>query len=320
MTTRKICTTDYRPPAAPKKCCTPTTEHQTTGGLVVPPFWWLPPVLSGAVFLIRFKRSCVGVFQNGKVEIIANDQGNRTTPSYVAFNDTERLVGGAAKKQVAMNPKNTIFDAKLINDNGKPKLEVDFKGETKRFYLEEVSSMVLVKMREVAEAYLGHKVTDAVITVPSYFNNSQRQATKDAGAIAGLNVLRITNEPTGAALAYGLDKKEEKTVLIFDLGGGSVNVSILRIKDGIFEVKSTAGVTHFCGEDFDNRMVDHFVQEFRRKYKKDITPNKRAIRRLRTACEEAKITLSCSAQASIEIDSLFDGIDLYSSITRARFE
>ncbi|ODM89010.1 Heat shock 70 kDa protein [Orchesella cincta] len=281
--------------------------------------------------------SCVGVFQNGKVKIIANDEG---TPSYVAFKDTERLVGKAAKNQVAMNPKNTIFDAKrligrkfddlksnktsthwpftVINDNGKPKLEVDFKGETKRFSPEEVSSMVLVKMREVAEAYLGQQVTDAVITVPAYFNNSQRQATKDAGAIAGLNVLRIINESTAAALAYGLEmnvgNEGEKNVLIFDLGGGSINVSILIIEDGIFEVRSTAGDTHLGGEDFDNRMVDHFVQEFKRKYKKDITQQ---------ACQlpaSEQRTLSSSAQASIEIDSLFDGIDLYSSITRARFE
>ncbi|ODM88333.1 Heat shock 70 kDa protein [Orchesella cincta] len=292
--------------------------------------------------------SCVGVFQNGKVEIIANDQGKRTTASYVAFTDTERLVGDAAKDQVAMNPNNTIFGAKrligrkfddpkiqqdiktthwpftVIDDNGKPKVEVNFKEETKRFSPEEVSSMVLVKMREVAEAYLGHKVTDAVITVPAYFNHSQRQATKDAGAIAGLNVLRIITESTAAALAYGLEKnvgnKEEKTVIIFDLGGGAVNVSILRIKDGIFEVKSTAGDTHLGGEDFDNRMVDYFVQEFKIEHKKDITPNKRAVCRLRTACERAKRNLSSSTQASIEIDSLFDGIDLHRSITRARFE
>ncbi|ODM87079.1 Heat shock 70 kDa protein [Orchesella cincta] len=260
--------------------------------------------------------SCVGVFQNGKVKIIADDQGNRTTPSYVAFKDTERFIGDAAKNQVAMNPKNTIFDVKrligrkfddpkiqqdiktthwpftVISDNGKPKLEVDFKGETKRFSPEEVSSMMLVKM-----------------------------PTKDAGAIAGLNVLRIINEPTAAALAYGLERgdKEDKTVLIFDLGGGAINVSILSILDDIFDVISSAGDTHLGGEDFDNRMVDHFVQEFMRKYEKDITPNKRAVRCLRTACERAKRTLS-APRASIEIDSLFDGIDLYSSITRARFE
>jgi len=288
--------------------------------------------------------SCVGVFQHGKVEIIANDQGNRTTPSYVAFTDTERLIGDAAKNQVAMNPNNTVFDAKrligrrfedtvvqadmkhwpfeVVSDGGKPKIQVDYKGETKTFFPEEISSMVLLKMKETAEAYLGKTVANAVVTVPAYFNDSQRQATKDAGTIAGLNVLRIINEPTAAAIAYGLDKKVggERNVLIFDLGGGTFDVSILTIEDGIFEVKSTAGDTHLGGEDFDNRMVNHFVQEFKRKYKKDMATNKRALRRLRTACERAKRTLSSSAQASIEIDSLFEGIDFYTSITRARFE
>lgn len=288
--------------------------------------------------------SCVGVFQHGKVEIIANDQGNRTTPSYVAFTDTERLIGDAAKNQVAMNPQNTVFDAKrligrryddptvqqdmklwpfsLVNENTKPKIQVDFKGETKSFFPEEISSMVLTKMKETAEAYLGQPVTSAVITVPAYFNDSQRQATKDAGTIAGLNVMRIINEPTAAAIAYGLDKKggKEKNILIFDLGGGTFDVSILSIDDGVFEVKATAGDTHLGGEDFDNRLVNHFVQEFKRKHKKDITGNKRAVRRLRTACERAKRTLSSSTQASIEIDSLFEGIDFYSNITRARFE
>ncbi|KAG8433778.1 hypothetical protein GDO86_012223 [Hymenochirus boettgeri] len=288
--------------------------------------------------------SCVGVFQHGKVEIIANDQGNRTTPSYVAFTDTERLIGDAAKNQVAMNPTNTVFDAKrligrrfddpvvqsdmkhwpftVINDGGRPKVQVDYKGETKSFYAEEISSMVLTKMKEVSEAYLGKAINNAVITVPAYFNDSQRQATKDAGTISGLNVLRIINEPTAAAIAYGLDKKVggERNVLIFDLGGGTFDVSILTIEDGIFEVKSTAGDTHLGGEDFDNRMVNHFVGEFKRKHKKDITENKRAIRRLRTACERAKRTLSSSTQASIEIDSLYEGIDFYTSLTRARFE
>lgn len=288
--------------------------------------------------------SCVGVFQHGKVEIIANDQGNRTTPSYVAFTDTERLIGDAAKNQVAMNPNNTVFDAKrligrkfddpvvqsdmkhwsfqVVSDGGKPKVQVEYKGENKTFYPEEISSMVLVKMKEIAEAYLGQKVTNAVITVPAYFNDSQRQATKDAGVIAGLNVLRIINEPTAAAIAYGLDKGKasERNVLIFDLGGGTFDVSILTIEDGIFEVKATAGDTHLGGEDFDNRMVNHFVEEFKRKHKKDISQNKRALRRLRTACERAKRTLSSSSQASIEIDSLYEGIDFYTSITRARFE
>lgn len=253
--------------------------------------------------------SCVGVFQHGKVEIIANDQGNRTTPSYVAFTETERMIGDAAKNQVAMNPKNTIFDAKrligrkfdessvqsdmkhwpfkVLNKQGKPMVQVEYKNEIKTFSPEEISSMVLTKMKETAEAFLGEKVTQAVITVPAYFNDSQRQATKDAGVIAGLDVLRIVNEPTAAALAYGLDKNlsGEKNVLIYDLGGGTFDVSILTIDEGsVFEVQSTAGDTHLGGEDFDNRMVDHFVKEFKRKYQRDITSNSRALRRLRTAC------------------------------------
>ncbi|XP_010165300.2 heat shock 70 kDa protein [Antrostomus carolinensis] len=245
-----------------------------------------------------------------------------------------------------MNPTNTIFDAKrligrkyddptvqadmkhwpfrVVNEGGKPKVQVEYKGEMKTFFPEEISSMVLTKMKEIAEAYLGRKVQNAVITVPAYFNDSQRQATKDAGTITGLNVMRIINEPTAAAIAYGLDKKGtragEKNVLIFDLGGGTFDVSILTIEDGIFEVKSTAGDTHLGGEDFDNRMVNHFVEEFKRKHKRDIAGNKRAVRRLRTACERAKRTLSSSTQASIEIDSLYEGIDFYTSITRARFE
>jgi len=288
--------------------------------------------------------SCVGVFQHGKVEIIANDQGNRTTPSYVAFTDNERLIGDAAKNQVAMNPENTVFDAKrligrrfddptviadqkfwpfeVVCDGGKPKIKVEYKSESKSFFPEEISSMVLNKMKETAEAYLGKTVTDAVVTVPAYFNDSQRQATKDAGTISGLNVLRIINEPTAAAIAYGLDKKVgvERNVLIFDLGGGTFDVSVLTIEDGIFEVKSTAGDTHLGGEDFDNRMVNHFIQEFKRKHKKDISGVKRAVRRLRTACERAKRTLSSSTQAAIEIDSLYEGVDYYTSITRARFD
>ncbi|XP_041481534.1 heat shock 70 kDa protein IV-like [Lytechinus variegatus] len=288
--------------------------------------------------------SCVGVFQNGKVEIIANDQGNRTTPSYVAFTDTERLIGDAAKNQVAMNPKNTIFDAKRLigrrftddnvqadmkhwpftvtNKGGKPMLQAEYMGEKKIMAPEEISSMVLTKMKETAEAYLGQKVTNAVITVPAYFNDGQRQATKDAGVIAGLNVLRIINEPTAAALAYGLDKKlkEEQHVLIFDLGGGTFDVSILAIDDGIFEVKSTAGDTHLGGEDFDNRLVHHLAEEFKRKHKKDMRSNPRSLRRLRTAAERAKRTLSSSASASIEVDSLYEGTDFYTNVSRARFE
>jgi len=289
--------------------------------------------------------SCVGVWKNNGVEIIANDQGNRTTPSYVAFTDAERLIGEAAKNQAAMNPKNTVFDAKrligrkfddhivkedaklwpfdLVNQSGKPAIQVQFKGETKTFLPEEISSMVLVKMKNTAEAYLGTEVKNAVITVPAYFNDSQRQATKDAGVISGMNVLRIINEPTAAAIAYGLDKKDQKgeiNCLIFDLGGGTFDVSLLTIEEGIFEVKATAGDTHLGGEDFDQRMMNHFVQEFKRKHKLDLTGSHRAVRRLRTACERAKRTLSSSARATIEIDSLFEGIDFNSTITRARFE
>ncbi|GLG92536.1 GM26002 [Gryllus bimaculatus] len=255
--------------------------------------------------------SCVGVFQNGKVEIIANDQGSRTTPSIVAFTEEERLVGEAAMHQMAMNPSNTVFDAKrligrqwndpvvhsdmklwpfqVINEANKIKIKVQFKGETKTFFPEEISSMVLAKMKETARAYLGTEVTNAVITVPAYFNDSQRQATKDAGQIGGLKVLRIINEPTAAAIAYGLHKKEdekERNVLIFDLGGGTFDVSILCVAGGIFEVKATSGDTHLGGQDFDSRMVTHFVEEIKRKHKKDISDNKRALRRLRTAALE----------------------------------
>ncbi|KAH6676036.1 heat shock protein 70 family [Plectosphaerella plurivora] len=288
--------------------------------------------------------SCCAIYMHDKCDIIANDQGNRVTPSYVAFNDSERLIGDAAKNQVAMNPHNTVFDAKrligrkfadaevqadmkhfpfkVVDKAGKPVIEVEFKGENKQFTPEEISAMVLTKMRETAEAYTGKTINNAVVTVPAYFNDSQRQATKDAGLIAGLNVLRIINEPTAAAIAYGLDKKVEgeRNVLIFDLGGGTFDVSLLTIEEGIFEVKSTAGDTHLGGEDFDNRLVNHFVAEFKRKHKKDLSTNARALRRLRTACERAKRTLSSSAQTSIEIDSLFEGIDFYTSITRARFE
>ena len=289
--------------------------------------------------------SCVGVWQNGRAEIISNDQGNRTTPSYVAFTDNERLIGDGAKNQASMNPTNTVHDAKRLlgrnfsdkhvqsdikywtfnvstDNKDKPKINVQHAGEEKSFYAEEISAMILTKMKEIGEAYIGEKVTDAVITVPAYFGDSQRQATKDAGAIAGLNVLRIINEPTAAAIAYGLDNKcsKEKNVLIFDCGGGTHDCTLLSIEDGIFEVKATAGDSHLGGEDFDNRMVDHFTQEFKRKYKKDIGENKRAVRRLRTACERAKRCLSSSAQTTLEIDSLYDGIDFMTSLTRARFE
>lgn len=289
--------------------------------------------------------SCVGVFQNGRSEIIANDQGNRTTPSYVAFTDEERLIGDGAKNQASMNPKNTVHDAKRLlgrtyddekvqedkklwtfdvkdDGNNKPKVKVEYKGETSEFYAEEISAMVLTKMKEIAESYLGQEVKDAVITVPAYFGDAQRQATKDAGMIAGLNVLRIINEPTAAAIAYGMDNKssQEKHVLIFDCGGGTHDVTLLSIEDGIFEVKATAGDSHLGGEDFDNNLVKHFTQEFKRKFKKDISDNPRAIRRLRTACERVKRNLSSSTQTTLEIDSLYDGTDFMSSITRARFE
>ncbi len=288
--------------------------------------------------------SCVGVFQNQRVEIIANDQGNRTTPSYVAFTNTERLIGDAAKNQVAINPSNTVYDAKrligrkftdssvqsdmkhfsydIISDNDKPVIKVQYKDEDKHFTPEEISSMVLTKMKETAESFIGSEVKDAVITVPAYFNDSQRASTKDAATIAGLNCLRIINEPTAACIAYGLDSKSdgEKNVLIFDCGGGTHDVSLLTLDDGIFEVKATAGNTHLGGEDFDNRLVHHFSTEFKRKHKKDLSENKRSMRRLRTACEKAKRNLSSSATASIEIDSLYEGIDFYSTITRARFE
>jgi len=288
--------------------------------------------------------SRVGVWQNDHVEIIPDDQGNSTTPSYVAFADSRRLIGDDAKYQASMNPTNTIFDAKrligrrfndsevqsdmkywpfkVVEKSSKPYIQVKFKGETKDFTAEEISSMLLSKMKDNAEAYLGEKVSNAVITVPTSFNDSQRQATKDAGLIAGLNVLCIIDESTAVAIAYGLDKKTEgeKNILIFDLGGGTFSVSLLTIEDGIFEVKATAGDTHLGGEDFDNRLVQHFSQEFKRKYKKDISTNPRSLRRLRTACERAKRTLSSSTQTSIEIDSLYEGIDFYTSITRARFE
>lgn len=309
--------------------------------------------------------SCVAVYKPGSAdaEIIANDQGNRTTPSYVAFTETERLIGDPAKNQVALNPSNTVYDAKRLigrkfNDDevkrdvahfpftvvedpktGKPRIRVQFKDEQKEFLPEEISAMVLTKMKETAEAYLGGEVSSAVITVPAYFNDAQRQSTKDAALIAGLNVLRIINEPTAAAIAYGMGKvprfkkrhaaaesakvqqpDAELTVLIFDLGGGTFDVSLLTIEGGVFEVKATSGDTHLGGEDFDNIMVDYFSRDFKTKYGKDITKVPRALRRLRTACERAKRVLSSSTQTSIEIDSLMDGIDYYVPITRAKFE
>ncbi|XP_061342666.1 heat shock 70 kDa protein-like isoform X2 [Gastrolobium bilobum] len=291
--------------------------------------------------------SCIAVWQRNRVEVIPNDQGNRTTPSYVAFTDSERLLGDAARNQVAINPHNTVFDAKRLigrrfsdplvqqdmkvwpfkvvpGTRDKPMIVVTYKGEEKHLAAEEISSMVLSKMKEVAEAYLGHAVKHAVITVPAYFNNSQRQATKDAGEIAGFNVMRIINEPTAAAIAYGLDKKEwrkgEKNVLVFDLGGGTFDVSLVTIDEGMFKVKATVGDTHLGGVDFDNNMVNYLVDVFKRKYKKDISENAKALGRLRSACEKAKRLLSSTSQTTIELDSLCGGVDLYATVTRALFE
>ncbi len=289
--------------------------------------------------------SCVGVWQNDRVEIIASDTGARTVPSMVSFTDSERLIGDAAKAAASAYPKSTIFDAKRmigrsisdsqlqkdlkhfsfgVKDDGKgrPKIEVETKDGLKQFYPEEVSAMVLQKMKSIAESYLGVPVKDAVVTVPAYFNDSQRQATKDAGVIAGLNIVRIINEPTAAALAYGLDKKAagERNVLIFDLGGGTFDVSLLTLDDGVFEVRATAGDTHLGGEDFDNLVVDWAAEEFRKKSKVVISDNARALRRLRTACEKAKRILSSSSQATVEVDSLAEGHDLNITLTRAKFE
>jgi endoplasmic reticulum chaperone BiP len=289
--------------------------------------------------------SCVGVMQNGKVEIIANDQGNRITPSYVSFSvgsDGERLVGDAAKNQAAMNPTNTVFDVKrligrkftdttvqrdkkllpfeIVNNKGKPFIEVLVKGETKMFSPEEISAMVLGKMKQTAEDYLGKPVKNAVVTVPAYFSDAQRSATKDAGIIAGLNVLRIINEPTAAAIAYGLDKKGEKNILVFDLGGGTFDVTLLTIDDGVFEVLSTNGDTHLGGEDFDQRIMDYAMKLFKRKYSKDLSKDKRALGKLRREAEKAKRALSSQNQVRIEIEALHDGQDFSETLTRARFE
>ena len=288
--------------------------------------------------------SCVGVYQNGKVEIIANDQGERTTPSYVSFTGTERLIGLAAKNMASSNPSNTVYDAKrmlgrdfndtklqedmkhfsfnVVNNNNKPKIKVEYKDEEKEFTPEEISAMVLTKMKQTAEEYLGTTVTNAVVTVPAYFNDAQRQATKDAGVIAGLNILRIINEPTAAAIAYGLDKISNKqhNILIFDCGGGTHDVSLLSLEDGVFEVRATAGNTHLGGEDIDSRIVNYILEEFKRKHKVDLSENKKAIRRIRTSAERAKRALSGMNQTNIEVDSLHDGIDLCCTLTRAKFE
>lgn len=289
--------------------------------------------------------SCVGIWQNDRVEIIASDSGARTVPSMVTFSDTERLIGDASKSAAAAFPRATVFDAKrmigrvhsdpvlqadlkhfpydvIADEKGRPQICVDTKDGQKKFYPEEISAMVLQKMKTIAEAYLGQAVRDAVVTVPAYFNDAQRQATKDAGTIAGLNVLRIINEPTAAAIAYGLDKTTggEKNVMIFDCGGGTHDVSLLSIDDGVFEVRATAGDGHLGGEDFDNLVVDWAAEEFRKKTRVDIKDNARALRRLRTACERAKRVLSSSTQATIEVDSLAEGNDLNLTLTRAKFE
>ncbi|KAL2329572.1 hypothetical protein Fmac_017153 [Flemingia macrophylla] len=293
--------------------------------------------------------SCVAVWQEhlNRVEIIHNDQGNNTTPSCVAFTVHERMIGDAAKNQAATNPENTVFDSKrligrkysddivqkdkmlwpfkvIAGANDKPVIVVKYKGEEKQLCVEEVSSMILGKMREIAEAFLEKPVKNAVVTVPAYFNDSQRKATIDAGAIAGLNVVRIISEPTAAAIAYGLDRRnssvEERNIFVFDLGGGTFDVSLLTIQDKNYHVKATAGNSHLGGEDIDNKMVKYFVKEFKRKNKVDISGNPRALRRLRTACERAKRTLSSAITVTVEIDALFEGIDFYSSMTRARFE
>jgi len=287
--------------------------------------------------------SCVGVSQGGRIEIIANDQGNRISPSYVAFTDTERLVGEAAKNQAPSNPENTVFDAKRLigrsfedkqlqkdlkyfpfkvtEENGKPHIEVKYKNEVRKFAPEEISAMVLGKMKNIAESYLGQNVSDAVVTVPAYFNDAQRQATKDAGTIAGLNVLRIINEPTAAAIAYGLDKGEgERNVLVFDLGGGTFDVSLLSIDNGVFEVLATAGDTHLGGEDFDNRLINHFVKLFKSKTGKDCTKDLKAMGKLKREAENAKRALSSQNTVRVEVESLFDGKDFSISLSRAKFE
>jgi len=288
--------------------------------------------------------SCVGVWQNGSVEIIANDVGSRTTPSWVSFTESERLIGMAAKSQANSNPKNTVYDIKrlmgrgfndpevqrelkylsyqVINQDGKPMVQVSYKGEEKTFSPEEVSAMILTKMKQTSEAYLGHPVKDAVITVPAYFTDAQRQATKDAGLIAGLNVLRIINEPTAAAIAYGLDKKNEseKRILIVDAGGGTTDISLLNLDGGIYEVKAVGGDSHLGGEDFDNAIVEWLKEEVKRKLKEDVSENTKALRRLKTAAERAKITLSNATTASIEVDSLVNGQDFATNLSRAKFE
>jgi len=287
--------------------------------------------------------SCVGVFQNGRVEIIPNEQGNRITPSVVAFTDDERLIGDAAKNQAPMNPTRTVYDAKrmigrgfndpilqadtknwpfkVVNKGGKPAIQVEVSGEQKIFVPEEISAMVLTKMKEIAEAYLGKEINNAVVTVPAYFNDAQRQATKDAGTISGMNVMRIINEPTAAAIAYGLDKKGgERTILVYDLGGGTFDVSLLSIDDGVFEVLATNGDTHLGGQDFDNRVMDHFIALFQKKNSKNLRDDLRAMGKLKREVEKAKRSLSTQMSVRIELEALMDGIDFSETLTRAKFE
>jgi heat shock protein 5 len=289
--------------------------------------------------------SCVGVYKNGRVEIIANDQGNRITPSYVAFNPEsgERLIGDAAKNQLTTNPENTVFDAKrligrefndktvqddiklwpfkVLNKNNKPHVQVNVGSDAKSFAPEEISAMVLTKMKEIAESYLGYEVKNAVVTVPAYFNDAQRQATKDAGVIAGLNVVRIINEPTAAAIAYGLDKKEgERNILVFDLGGGTFDVSLLTIDNGVFEVLATNGYTHLGGEDFDQRVMEYFIKLYKKKSGKDLRKDHRAVQKLRREVEKAKRALSIQHQVKVEVESIIDGEDFSETLTRAKFE
>merc|ERR1719460_1518057 len=287
--------------------------------------------------------SCVGVYKNGRVEIIPNDQGNRITPSYVAFDGDERFIGDAAKNQASINPTNTVFDVKRLigrkftddtvqkdikllpfeikSKDGKPYVNVDVKGEMKLYAPEEISAMILGKMKEIAEAFLGRKIGNAVVTVPAYFNDAQRQATKDAGTISSLNVMRIINEPTAAAIAYGLDKKSgEKNILVFDLGGGTFDVTVLTIDSGVFEVVATNGDTHLGGEDFDQRVIQHLLKVFKRKHGEDAAGDKRAVQKLRREVEWAKRALSTQHQVRLEIEGLYKGIDFSETLTRARFE
>ncbi|KAN0120439.1 Heat shock protein 70 family [Russula decolorans] len=288
--------------------------------------------------------SCVAVQRGGRVEIIANDQGHRITPSWVAFTDEERLIGDSAKNAFHSNPTNTVFDAKrligrkieepelqrdikhwpfkVFEKSGKPTVHVKYRGEDRDFSPEEISAMVLGKMKETAEAYLGKKVTHAVVTVPAYFNDAQRQATKDAGTIAGLQILRIINEPTAAAIAYGLDKKSssETRIIVYDLGGGTFDVSLLSIDDGVFEVLATAGDTHLGGEDFDNRVIEYFVKQYKKKTGTDVSTNLRALGKLKREVEKAKRTLSSQQSTRLEIESFEDGNDLSETLTRAKFE